>query len=86
MSARETSTLEEEERANVEKGQGVGAAFVVSTRGRFAASYAAFLLIDSLLMVPMTWKRGVGGMVTCMCVRMRVIAEGKMSLSRVAVS
>ena len=82
----DTSTLEEEEGAYVEEGRGVGAASIISTRGHFAASCAALLRIDFLLMAPMTWKRGEGGMVTCMCVRMRVIAEGKMSLSCVVVS
>ena len=86
MSARETFALKEEEGADEEKGQRVGAASIVLTRGHFAANCVALLWIDSLLMAPMTWKRGEGGMVTCKCVRMRVIVEGKMSLSRVAVS
>ena len=89
MSARKTSALEEEERANEEKGREVGAAeaaSVVSTHGRFVASYVALLWIDTLLMAPMTWKRGEGGIVTCVCVRIRVIAERKMSSSHVAVS
>ena len=82
MLVRETFALEEEEGADVR----VGSAFIVSTRGYFAVSYAALLRMDSLLMAPMTWKRGEEGMVTCICVRMRVIAEGKISLSCVAVS
>ena len=81
MSARETSAPEEEEGADKEE-----VAFVVFTRGHFATSYATLLWIDSLLMAPMTWKRGKGGMVTCKYVNMRVIAEGKMSLSRVVMS
>jgi len=89
MSARETSTLEDEEGADEEEGRMIGAAWaasVVFTQGRFAASCVALLRIDSLLMAPMTWKRGERGIVTCMCMRMRVTVEGKMSLSRVAMS
>ena len=37
-------------------------------------------------MAPMTWKNGEERMVTCKCVRMHVIVEEKMSLSRVEVS
>ena len=88
MSTKETSALEEEEGENVEEGRDVGAtgaASLVSTCGRFTASYATLLWIDSLLMEPMTGKKR-GGIETYMCVRMHVIAEGKMSLSRVAVS
>ena len=57
MSAKETSALEEEEGVDVEEGQGVGVASVVSTPSCFAANYAALLRIDSLLMAAMTWKR-----------------------------
>ena len=88
MSARETLAQEEEEGADEEEGQEVGAArvaFDVTKWGHFAANCAALLQIDSLLMAPMTWKRG-GGIVTCICVRMCVIAKGKMSLSCVSVS
>ena len=88
MSARETLALEEEEEADEKEGQEVGVvgvAFGVSKRGRFVANCARLLQIDSLLMAPMTWKRG-GGIVTCMCVRMCMIAEEKISLSCVSVS
>ena len=88
MSARETLAQEEEKGADEEEGREVGAAgvaFVFTKCGRFAANCAALLQIDSLLMAPMTWKRG-GGIVMCICVRMYVIAEGKMSLSCVSVS
>ena len=69
LSVRETSALDEEDGVDEEEGRGVGAASVVSTRGPYATSYTALLQIDSLLMAPMTWKRGKGGMVTCKCVR-----------------
>ena len=88
MSMRETSTLEEEEGADKEEGweEGVvGVASIVSTSGCFATSCTTLLRIDSLIMAPMTWKWR-GGMVGCMCVRMRVIAEGRMSLSCVVMS
>ena len=51
---------DEEEGADEEKGRGEGATWSAratsegSTRGRFAASYAALRRIDSLLMAPMT--------------------------------
>jgi len=86
MSARETATLNEEEGAEEEEGREEGVASEGSTQGCFAASCVALLQIDSLLMAPLTYKRGEEGMVTCKCVRMRVIAEGKMSLSHVAMS
>ena len=89
MSARETTTLNEEKGAEEEEGREEGAAGVASegsTRGLFATSCAALLQIDSSLMAPLTYKRGEKGMVTCKCVRMHVIAEGKMSLSHVAMS
>ena len=89
MSTKETFALEEEERVDEEEGREVkvvGATFVISICGRFITSCAAILQINSLLMAPMTRKRRKGGMVTCMCVRMHVITEGKMSLSSVAVS
>ena len=86
MSVRETSALEEEEGADVKEGRRVKATSILSTRGRFATSYAALLWIDYLLVAPMTWKRREGGMVTCRCMRMHVIAEGKISLSHVAMS
>ena len=79
MSARETFTLEEEKWVFKEEGREEGVASVISAHGRFAASYATLLQIYFLLMAPMTWKRGEGGIVTCMCVRMCVIAERKMS-------
>ena len=89
MSVRETTALDEEEGADEEGGREEGAtrsASEGSIRGRFTASYATLLRIDSLLMAPMTWKRGKEGMVTCKCVRMHMIAEEKMSLSHVEVS
>ena len=84
MLAREIVALNEEEGREEGATRSVGAASVGSTRGRFTASYATLLRIDSLLMAPMIRKKGEGGMVTCKCVRMRVIAEGKMSLLCVA--
>ena len=86
MSARETSALKEEEGVDVEEGRGVEATFIISTRGCLATSCATLFQIESLLLAPMTLKRREGGMVTCMCVRMFVIAKGKMSLSYVVMS
>ena len=60
MSARETTTRDKEEGAEVEEGQEkratgfAGAASVGSTCSRFVASCAALQRIDSLLMAPMT--------------------------------
>ena len=51
-----------------------------------ATSYVALLCIDSILIAPIIVKKGEEGIGMCMCVRMRVIAKGKISLSRVAVS
>ena len=60
MLAREITARDEEEGADEEEGQeervvgSAGAASEGSTCGRFAASCAALLRIDSLLMAPMT--------------------------------
>ena len=60
MSTRETSAQDEEEGAEEKEGQeegvagSIGAAFVGSTHGRFAASCTALCQINSLLMAPMT--------------------------------
>ena len=86
MLARETTALDEEEGQEEGDAGSSGAASEGSIRGRFIASYATLLQIYSLLMAPMTWKRGKEGMVTCKCVRMHMIAEEKMSLSHVEVS
>ena len=51
-----------------------------------ATSYVALLYIGSLLIAPIIVKKGEEGIGMCMCVRMHVIAEGKISLSRVAIS
>ena len=60
----------------------------VGVRGRLAlaANCVAHFYIDSLLTTPMREKRGEEGIGMCMCVRMRVIAEGKISLLHVVVS
>ena len=88
VATRETSAPEEESEANMEEHQEAATTSIIvdSTQGRLATRCALFLRIDSLLMAPMEKKRGEGGMVTCKCVRMRVITEGKISLSRVVVS
>ena len=52
MVAREASTLDEEDGVEDEDHQGAGTTSS-STRGRFVASYAPLLLIDSLLLAPM---------------------------------
>ena len=60
MSARETTDRDKEEKAEEEEGQeegttgSVGAVFVGSTCGRFAASYTPLCRIDFLLMTTMT--------------------------------
>ena len=80
ISARETAAQDEEEGAEEEKvreKRAIGSARVASkgsTYGCFAASYAAHDIEIR------KW------MVMCMWVRIRMIAERKMSLSRVAMS
>ena len=80
ISARETAAQDEEEGAEEEKvreKRAIGSARVASkgsTYGCFAASYAAHDIEMR------KW------MVMCMWVRIRMIAERKMSLSRVAMS
>ena len=63
-------------------------AWADSSWGRLAlvASYASLLLINSQLTAPMIEKREVEGIRMCMCVRMHLTAEVKISLSRVAMS
>ena len=101
MAASDASTLEEEDIANEEEGREAKAASLATQKAAssygvgvdswrgylaLATSYAVLLYIESWLIAPMIRKRVVEGIETCRCVRMHVIAEGKISLSHVIVS
>ena len=67
MSTKETSALEEEERVDKQEGREERAAFVISTRDRFAASCACTLLDRRLTngTHDMEERRRNGGMQVC---------------------
>ena len=98
---RDAFTLEKKDGADEEEGQKAYVASLAtqkeassywarvnSSRAHLAleAICASLLHIDPWLIAPMIEKRGAEGIGMCMCVRMRVIAKGKISLSCVAMS
>ena len=86
MTASRVTPPLEEEGAEVEGAERVGRS-VISVRGRFGRSWTLLRRTGIAFMTPMTKKRrGESGILTKKCQGICVIAEGKISLSRVAVS
>ena len=90
MASRVTPTAEEEgakvEGVKEEGGTGEAVGSSVTPRGRFSWNWVSLCWIEPALMAPMVVKKGEEGMKMEKHWRIRMIAEGRMSLSWVAVS
>ena len=86
MAFKVTPPLVEVEGAEEDGGIAKVAGSVGFIRGHFGRSWASLYRTEPTLVVPMVVKKGEEGMGINKCLRIHVIVEGKMSLSRVAVS
>ena len=86
MAFKATPPPAEVEGAEEDDGIAKAAGSVGSICGHFGRSWASLCFTEPTLMVPMVVKKGEEGMGINKCLKIHVTAEGKMSLSRVAVS